>query len=308
MKIKLSEIKPSPKPIRSSWDEEKMEELKQSLLEEGQVEPIGVHENTHGYIVVWGHRRVEAAKRAGWSEIEGVVIPQDEVNNLIQAGIENLAGEDMSADDKADWVDRLIKLGLSQNEISRRSTVSVFALNSWRTYKREKDAGVIAITPGRAGDEGVKKVLHVAAALGDDLEAKKAVLAKSSDEKLNEVQTREVAQAYRDAPTPEVKAQVLKMPIVSRDTSADILRRARMASSSYDVHEFYRQQERKTLEEYDAAVKSFIDMTRTFKETIQLTRKVINKFSPEGARFSMRMIDQLIDELETLKEELENVA
>ena len=89
MKILLSEIKPSPKPIRSSWDEQAMKDLKWSLMEEGQVEPIGVYPGNeaasllvnygneheaddqmnaeqaiirgHGkpqYVIVWGHRRV----------------------------------------------------------------------------------------------------------------------------------------------------------------------------------------------------------------------------------------------------------
>ena len=67
MKIRIENIKPSPHPIRKTWDEEKMKELSWSLLEEGQVEPIGVYESAEGYTVVWGHRRVEAARRAGWS-------------------------------------------------------------------------------------------------------------------------------------------------------------------------------------------------------------------------------------------------
>lgn len=45
MKIALDQIKASPKPIRSSWDEQALNDLKWSLMEEGQVEPIGVHEN-----------------------------------------------------------------------------------------------------------------------------------------------------------------------------------------------------------------------------------------------------------------------
>ena len=141
MKINLEQIKASPKPIRTTWDNSKMNDLSLSLIEEGQVEPIGVFpgnksaeliahydgdlagdealerifdiERMHGepeYTIVWGHRRVEAARRANWEEIEAVIVPEDEVKNLIQAGIENLAGEDMTADDKADWAYRLTEL------------------------------------------------------------------------------------------------------------------------------------------------------------------------------------------------------
>ena len=202
MKIELSKIHPSPKPIRSSWDEEAMKNLSWSLREEGQVEPIGVHENHDGYVIVWGHRRVEAARRAQWTEIDAVVVPQDVINNLIQAGIENLSGEDMSADDKADWAQRLIKLGLSQKEISRRSTVPDKTISNWLIARKENEAGVVvrrAAHSASSGDEGIMKTVFIKQVLGDDLEAKKAVAAKVSDEDLTKPQTQAVAEAYRDA-------------------------------------------------------------------------------------------------------------
>ena len=225
MLIELSKIHPSPKPIRSSWEEEAMKNLSWSLREEGQVEPIGVHENGSGYVIVWGHRRVEAARRAQWTEIDAVVVPTDEVNNLIQAGIENLASEDMSADDKAGWAQRLTELGLSQGEISRRSTVPAQTISQWLIYKHEKDAGIRMRISKDTIDDGIRRIVDIKTVLGNDAEAKKAVANKASDDKLTTLQTRAVAEAYRDAPTPEVKAQVLKTPIISRDTSADILRR-----------------------------------------------------------------------------------
>jgi len=40
--IPLAQIKPSPRPVRSSWDEEAMEELAQSIREQGVIAPIKV--------------------------------------------------------------------------------------------------------------------------------------------------------------------------------------------------------------------------------------------------------------------------
>lgn len=319
MKINLKEIKPSPKPIRSTWDEVKLNELKWSLMEEGQVEPIGVHENNHGYVIVWGHRRTEAARRAGWNDIEAVVVPQDEVNNLIQAGIENLAGEDMSVDDKAKWAFRLKELGLSQGEISRRSSIANNVIGRWLAYKSEKESGIVfrAEPSLGGGDEGVMKTVITKQILGDDITAKKAIAAKVSEDQLNQSQTRAVAEAYRDAPTPEVKAAVLRQPIISRDTSADILRRSVThveRETGFKVMdeqtEFKKErEERRTMEAWDFAVREFLDSTRLY---VELTKKVpallkYGKFSPEAAQFTIRKIDGLIDELKTIKEELEGV-
>ena len=316
-KLALSQIKPSPNPIRKTWDEAKMEELKWSLMEEGQVEPIGVHKNTHGYVIVWGHRRVEAARRAGWTEIAAEIVSEDEVDNLIQAGIENLAGEDMADNDKADWASRLRKLGLSVAEISRRSTVPEDTIYTWLAYMREKDAGVVITTKHQNDHAGMDKVVHIAEALGDDLEAKKAVAEKVSEDALNTLQTREVARAYRDAPTPAVRAAVLKAPIVSRDTAADILRRSVHAVERETGVKVMEEQtdfdkerkERREMEEWDFAVKEFLDMTRLYRELVKKSEVHIKygKYSPEAAQYAIRKIDGMIDDLKTLREELEGV-
>lgn len=317
MKLQLSQIKPSPKPIRSSWDETKMDELKWSLMEEGQVEPIGVHENGQGhYVIVWGHRRVEAARRAAWTEIEGMVVPQDEVNNLIQAGIENLAGEDMSGKDKAEWVYRLNKeLGVSVAEISRRSTVSEMAIYQWLTWREEKKSGVGMLTSD--SDDGIRRVVDIKRVLGDDIEAKKAVAKKVADDELTTTQTRAVAEAYRDAPTPAVRAQVLKTPIISRDTSADILRRSihRVEmeggiASQTETNDWQKErEERRSMESWDFAVKEFLDMTRAYAEVARKGTALVKygKYSPEAARFAIAKIDNLIGILKTYREELEQV-
>ncbi len=45
MNIELSQIKPSPKPIRTTWDEDKLNELAQSIEEQGLIVPIKVRPN-----------------------------------------------------------------------------------------------------------------------------------------------------------------------------------------------------------------------------------------------------------------------
>ena len=318
MLIPISKIQPAPEPIRKTWDKQGMDDLKWSLMEQGQVEPIGVHENGTGYVVVWGHRRLEAARLAGWSEIESVVVAQDEINNLIQAGIENLAGEDMSVDDKVEWAQRLIELGLSQNEISRRSTVNQSTISHWLIVKAQKDAGVrIDPKPFDKRDDGVMKFVNIAQVLGNDTEAKKAIAQKVTEDNLGQALTREIAQAYRDAPTPEVKKKILEVPVMSRDTADDILRRAKFkveleggVSDYRETQEWkHERQERNEMDAWDYAVKEFLDMTRTYTELARKGHALIKygKFSPEAARFTIRKIDALMDTLKNYKEELEQV-
>jgi ParB family chromosome partitioning protein len=313
MKIEIHKIRPSPNPIRKSWDEDKLRDLSWSLLEEGQVEPIGVYEDPGGYTVVWGHRRVEAARRAGWGEIDALVVAQDAINNLIQSGIENLSSEEMSADDKAAWAQRLVDMGFTQHEIARRTSIPAVTINQWLQYRREKEAGVFVHVQNPLKDEGIIKTIKIAQALGDDLEAKKAVAAKVSAEGLTQLQTTEIARAYHDAPSPEVRSKILETPVRSSDTSADILRRS-MAKLEFDKIRIPKSRsgvgardQLYTDQDFAKALKEFVDALQSFRRAgnkmVRLTR--YGTFSKAAVRYGIRRIDELMGELKTYKEFLE---
>ncbi|MFZ2096768.1 MAG: ParB/RepB/Spo0J family partition protein [Anaerolineales bacterium] len=312
MKIPLQKINPSTSPIRKTWDEEKMQELCWSFLEQGQVEPIGVYEDADGYTLVWGHRRVEAARRAGWTEIDSLIVPRDEIDNLIQSGIENLSGEEMSVDDKAEWAQRLVDMGFSQHEIARRTSIPVATISQWLQYKREKEAGVFVHTRNQAKDEGVIKTVKIAQVLGDDLEAKKVVAAKVSADGLTQSQTTEIARAYHDAPSPEVKRKILESRVFSSDTAADILRRsvARVnlekggsaAGKDANVPASFKK-------DFTRVVKEFLDTINPVRRNAYRMVAMIKQgvYSKAALRYTIRKIDQLIDELKTIKAYLEGV-
>ena len=314
MKIRIENIKPSPNPIRKTWDEEKMKELCWSLLEEGQVEPIGVYETPEGYTIVWGHRRVEAARRVGWSDIDALVVLHDEIDNLVQAGIENLSGEDMTADDKAEWAQRLVDMGFSQHEIARRTSIPVGTINQWLQYRREKEAGVFVHVQNQGKDEGVIKTVKIAQALGDDLEAKKVVAAKVSAEGLTQIQTTEIARAYHDAPTMEVKQLIIASPVLSSDTAADILRRsiARVELEKMSKMHENDAQEKKELDkrrkeqDFGIAVREFLGVMNILRKTI---RKVVGNaksggYSGASLRYTISKVDELIGDLQACKDYL----
>lgn len=310
MKIPLQKIKPSPHPIRKRWDEDKMQELCWSLLEQGQVEPIGVYEDGEGYTLVWGHRRVEAARRAGWAEIDSLIVPQDEIDNLIQSGIENLSSEEMSADDKAEWAQRLVDMGFSQHEIGRRTSIPVATISQWLQYKREKEAGVFVHARNQAKDEGVVKTVKIAQVLGDDLEAKKAVAAKVSADGLTQIQTTEIAHAYHDAPSPEVKRKIIESRVYSSDTAADILRRSvARANLEKSTTPATRADKIPTSlnKEFGIVVKEFLDTISPVRKNAYRMVAVLKQggYSKAALRYTIRKIDLLIEDLKTIKAYLE---
>lgn len=118
MKVKISEIKVSAQPIRTSQDDDKLNELVQSIKEQGLIVPIKVRPDNGGYEVVYGHRRLEACKQAGLDEIESIIEGVDDTDTLIQALIENVVREDMNDLDEGKAYKELVdNYGLSVSHL-----------------------------------------------------------------------------------------------------------------------------------------------------------------------------------------------
>ena len=63
--ILLSDIKPNPFQPRRIFDEEKIDELAQSIKEHGVFQPIILKKVKQGYIIVSGERRYRATLKVG---------------------------------------------------------------------------------------------------------------------------------------------------------------------------------------------------------------------------------------------------
>ena len=307
MKIKLSEIHPSPNPVRKTWDEGKLDELAQSISEQGLIVPIKVRPNSGGYEIVYGHRRVAACRIVGEIEIESFVEGVDDDEYLIQALLENIQREDMNAYDKgAAILDiRNIK-GWSGKEIARRGIADEEGQIRWVGYKMKIDEGLAIASPS---DDMVMQVREIRRAKLGNLEAEQKIIDKAYKENLNYQDTRAAADAYKQADSPELKQKVLETSGKLGDADR-ILESARMKLGSDAAVDRHESERRKAFEEYDQAVKDFIDAAKLFDRMVKTARNAskYGKFSPEGAQFTVRKIDQLINELEELKGVLQDVS
>src|SRR5262245_50393581 len=107
MLVELSKIHGSADPIRKSWSEEQMAELTESIRQLGVIMPIKLRENDGGYEIVYGHRRVEAARRAGLSHIPADIDDLSDADSVKQAIVENVVREDMSEFQKGEAFSQL---------------------------------------------------------------------------------------------------------------------------------------------------------------------------------------------------------
>lgn len=194
--IRLSDIKASTPRVRLSQSTEKLQELADSIREEGVIVPIKVRKNGEGYTLVYGHRRVAAAQMAGLKEIDAIVanVPDDKL--LTQALTENVIREDMAAIDVAKALQTIKnETGATDEAIGKRL--------GWSRRTVESYLGMLDpdldLAKGRARGLGVHDVIEAKAGTGGDLKLAGQVLQKAAKDDLSTRDTRKVAEVVRHA-------------------------------------------------------------------------------------------------------------
>ncbi|MFL6253533.1 MAG: ParB/RepB/Spo0J family partition protein [Pyrinomonadaceae bacterium] len=122
VEIDLDLIEPNNFQPRTSFDEERLEQLAQSIRANGIIQPLLVRRlSADKYQLVAGERRWRAAQRAGLYRVPCVVkeIPEDKMLEL--ALIENIQRQELNAIEEAQAYKRLIEtLGLTQEMVAQR--------------------------------------------------------------------------------------------------------------------------------------------------------------------------------------------
>lgn len=118
--INISDIQPNPYQPRIHFDEEKLEELAQSIKENGLIQPIIVRKSSIiGYELLAGERRWRASQLAGMTEIPAIVKELSDDDLLYQAIIENLQRSDLNPIEEATSYQKLISKGLTHDDIAQ---------------------------------------------------------------------------------------------------------------------------------------------------------------------------------------------
>ncbi|GKQ43462.1 chromosome partitioning protein ParB [Companilactobacillus sp. RD055328] len=119
--VQLENVRPNPYQPRTQFDEEALQDLADSIKENGVFQPIIVRQSVNGYEIIAGERRFRASKLAGEKTIPAIVRDLDERQMLEIAVLENLQREDLSPLEEAEAYDTLIKkLKITQEEVSKR--------------------------------------------------------------------------------------------------------------------------------------------------------------------------------------------
>lgn len=119
--ISIDEIRPNPYQPRKHFDQEKLNELAQSIHEHGIFQPIIVKKAISGYEIVAGERRFRAANIVGLKELPAIIVDFTDQQMMEIALLENIQREDLNAIEEAKAYQTMMeKLDLTQDELSKR--------------------------------------------------------------------------------------------------------------------------------------------------------------------------------------------
>ncbi len=119
--IKVKDLRPNPYQPRKIFQQEAIDELKQSILEHGILQPIIVRKSIRGYEIVVGERRYRAAKEAMLEKVPVVVRELTEQQMMELAVLENLQREDLTPIEEGAAYQMLMqKLDLTQEQVAKR--------------------------------------------------------------------------------------------------------------------------------------------------------------------------------------------
>ena len=119
--VQIKDIQKNPYQPRKEFSEEKIQELAQSIKENGLIQPIIVRKSpVLGYEILAGERRYRASIVAGLSEVPVIVKQLSDQDMMLHSIIENLQRENLNPIEEAKAYQSLIDKGFTHTEISEK--------------------------------------------------------------------------------------------------------------------------------------------------------------------------------------------
>lgn len=121
IEIDVNQIIPNPQQPRLHFNEEKLQELSNSIKEHGIIQPLIVTQNGAKFELVAGERRFEASKRAGLSKVPVIIREAGEKEKLELAITENVQRHDLNPIEEAKAYQKLQNdFEMSQDEVATK--------------------------------------------------------------------------------------------------------------------------------------------------------------------------------------------
>lgn len=131
VELNITEIEPMLNQPRKIFDKEKMQELTDSIRENGVIQPILVVKDKNGYTIVAGERRWRAAKAAGLKTIPAIIKDYTDNKKKQVALIENIQREDLNIVEVAQAIKELMEIeGYTSSDVAKITGKSLSTISN----------------------------------------------------------------------------------------------------------------------------------------------------------------------------------
>ena len=300
--VPVKDIHASDTPIRDAQVGD-LDGLAESMKNLGQMVPVMVQQNGDGYALVYGHRRLIAARQARIKELMALLVPasMSETDALMAAYVENVLRSDMNDLDKGRALKSLQDAGVELSEIMskidrKESAVKllIHLVSEPPSVQRLMESGARALT---------KDHVKLSRGLAKTDESSRVDLLKSAAK--NQLSSEEVGRRVdliKSAKSEEVKQRIIYAP----------------AGADWVTKKYVRSLDKVTIR--GPKVKAVLfdrEVQRVLKQIAEamawaksdwpgvLRRK---RFSPEAARFAEAKVEALIENLKLFRTALKEAG
>lgn len=180
VELNISEIEPMLNQPRKVFDKEKLQELADSIKENGVLQPILVVKDESGYTIVAGERRWRAAKLVGLKVIPAIIKDYTDTKKKQVALIENIQREDLNIVEIAKAIKELMEIdGYSQAEVAKLTGKNVSTVSNIVRLLKLQDKILDYLMEGKIVEGHARALLAV-----DDENKQLEILEKIVERKL----------------------------------------------------------------------------------------------------------------------------
>jgi ParB family chromosome partitioning protein len=158
-------IRPNRYQPRQRFADEELGELRNSIKEQGILQPLLIRKDENGYELIAGERRLRAAKLAGLSQVPVVIKKISDSQLLEMSIVENIQRENFNPIEEADAYHRLIaEFNLTQDQAANRVGKSRSAVANFLRLRQLPDPIKDSIRKGSLSMGHARALLGITAA------------------------------------------------------------------------------------------------------------------------------------------------
>jgi ParB family chromosome partitioning protein len=190
--VEIEKIQANPYQPRADFDPVTLDELRQSIVEKGIIQPITVRRVDDGYQLISGERRVRAAREAGLMRIPAYIIRVKSNEEMLElALIENLQREHLNPIEIAISYKRLIEeVQLTHDQLSQRIGKDRTTITNFLRLLKLPDVVQNAVRRGEVSSGHARALINV-----EDPAVQLAIFHRIIDKQIS---VREVERLARD--------------------------------------------------------------------------------------------------------------